>query len=152
MASIFAYSAVQGGKPVSLQKYSGYVTLIVNVASRCSLTSFNMEILNGVQQAYNPRRFTVLAFPCAQFANQEPLSNAEIAQWCKDIGLLFPVFDRVNVKGPSADPLFQMLRAQQGALAWNYTKYLCDRSGVPRRKLEPGCSMDALRQSIECIL
>ncbi|KAG5464139.1 hypothetical protein LSCM1_00319 [Leishmania martiniquensis] len=152
MASIFTYSAVQGGKTISLQQYSGYVTLIVNVASRCSFTPVNIEVLNGVQQAYSSRKFTVLAFPCAQFANQEPLTNAEIAQWCKHIGLLFPVFDRVNVKGPSADPLFQMLRAQQGAPAWNYTKYLCDRGGVSRRRMEPGCSMDVLRQSIEGIL
>ncbi|CAJ1012789.1 putative Glutathione peroxidase [Leishmania naiffi] len=152
MASIFTYSAVQGGKTVSLQRYSGYVTLIVNVASRCSFTSTNVEMLNGVQQAYGPRRFTILAFPCAQFANQEPLNNAEIAQWSENIGLLFPVFDRVNVKNPSAHPLFRMLRAQQGAPMWNYTKYLCDRSGVPRRKLEPGCSIDALRQSIESVL
>ncbi|GET93382.1 glutathione peroxidase, putative [Leishmania tarentolae] len=152
MTSIFSYSAVQNGKTILLQKYSGYATLIVNVASRCSLASVNIEMLNEVQQVYGPRRFTVLAFPCAQFANQEPLSNTEIVQWCEDLGLLFPVFDRVNVKGSSADPLFQMLRAQQGAPMWNYTKYLCDRSGLPLRKLEPGCSMDALRQSIESVL
>ncbi|KAG5490184.1 hypothetical protein JKF63_00303 [Porcisia hertigi] len=152
MASIFTYSAVQGGKTILLQKYSGYVTLLVNTASQCSFTPMNIDMLNRVQETYGPRKFTVLAFPCHQFANQEPLSNAEIAQWSQDLGLLFPVFDRINVKNPSADPLFQLLRAQQGAPMWNYTKYLCDRSGVPCRKLEPGCTMDTLRQSIECVL
>lgn len=152
MESIFNYSAVQGGKTVLLRRYTGYATLIVNVASRCSFTPANIEMLNEVQQAYGSRKFTVLAFPCAQFANQEPLNNAEIAQWREDHGLLFPVFDRINVKGPNADPLFQMLRAQQGAPVWNYTKYLCDRGGVPCRRLEPGCSPDTLRSSIECVL
>ncbi|KAK7196174.1 glutathione peroxidase [Novymonas esmeraldas] len=152
MASIFTCSATQGGQTILLQKYTGYVTLIVNVASRCTFTAANIEMLNSVQQAYGTRKFTVLAFPCAQFANQEPLNNAEIARWGDDLGLLFPIFDRVNVKGPAADPLFQMLRAQQGPVMWNYTKYLCDRNGTPCRKLEPSCSLDTLQQSIERVL
>lgn len=152
MTSIFAYSAAQEGKTILLQRYTGCVTLIVNVASRCSFTTANLEMLNEVQQTYGSRKFTVLGFPCSQFANQEPLSNAEIAQWRQERPVLFPVFDKINVKGPQADPLFQMLRAQQGAPVWNYTKYLCDRGGVPVRKLEPGCSLDTLKRAIECVL
>ncbi|KAL7695931.1 glutathione peroxidase [Lotmaria passim] len=152
MTSIFAYSATQEGRTIFLQKYSGYVTLVVNLASRCSFTPANIATLNEVQQMYASRKFTVLGFPCSQFANQEPLSDCEIAQWKRDMSILFPVFDKINVKGARADPLYQMLRAQQGAPAWNYTKYLCDRNGVPCRKLEPSCSLDSLKQAIESVL
>jgi glutathione peroxidase len=152
MTSVFAYSATQEGKIILLHKYSGYVTLIVNLASRCSFTPVNLEMLNNVQQTYANRRFTVLGFPCSQFANQEPLNNTEIAQWKIDMPVLFPVFDKINVKGAQADPLYHMLRSQQGAPVWNYTKYLCDRNGVPCRRLEPGCSLDSLKQAIECVL
>lgn len=137
MTSVFSYTATQGGMSVALKQYSGYATLIVNTASRCSFTPMNIELLNSVQQTYGSQKFTVLAFPCSQFAGQELPTNAEIQKWREEMGLLFPVFDKVQVKGGNADPLYRMLQSQLGSIRWNYTKFLCTRNGTPQKKTGP---------------
>ncbi len=86
----------------------------------------------------------MLAFPCNQFGNQEPGSNAEIHEFAtSNYGVTFPMFEKVDVNGDDAAPLYQWLReAQPGEgetsdIAWNFTKFLVARDGTVVRRYEP---------------
>ena len=57
------------GTPVDLHDYDDRVTLVVNVASQCGLTP-QYTALEALQDRYGDRGFTVLGFPCNQFAGQ----------------------------------------------------------------------------------
>ena len=84
------------GGTATLSDYSDKVLLIVNVASRCGLTP-QYEQLEKLQRAYADRGFTVLGFPCNQFAGQEPGSIDEILEYCSTTwGVSFPVLDKVK--------------------------------------------------------
>ena len=78
----------------------------------------------------------MLAFPCNQFGNQEPGSNAEIMEFASsNYNANFPMFEKIDVNGDTAAPLYQWLRAEQPGegdtsdVAWNFEKFLVDRSG-----------------------
>lgn len=69
---------------------------------------------------------------CDQFGGQESGSNEDIKRFAKGkYGVTFPLFSKVNVNGPSADPLFDYLKAQKGGedVKWNFTKFLVDKEG-----------------------
>lgn len=146
------------GTPVSLREYAGRVLLIVNAASKCGFTPQYRE-LESLYRAYRDRGFTVLGFPCNQFASQEPGSREEIAQFCAtNYGVTFPMFDKVEVNGPSAHPLFEWLKERApGVLGtkrvkWNFTKFLVDRHGKTVRRFAPTTKPEALRAAIERLL
>lgn len=78
----------------------------------------------------------MLAFPCNQFGNQEPGTNAEILEFAtSNYDANFPMFAKIDVNGDTAAPLYQWLRAGQPGegdtsdVAWNFEKFLVDRSG-----------------------
>src|SRR5258706_14418460 len=87
------------GKDATLGAYKGKVLLIVNVASKCGLTP-QYKALEAVHEKYKDKGFTVLGFPCNQFAGQEPGSNDEIKQFCSSkYSVTFPLFDKIDVNG-----------------------------------------------------
>lgn len=123
------------GLPQSLESYRGKVLLIVNTASKCGFTP-QYEGLQELYEQYHDQGFEILGFPCNQFMNQEPGSAEEIQEFCLvNYGVTFPMFDKVEVNGPDAHPLFVYLKKQApGALGtkaikWNFTKFLIDRDG-----------------------
>ncbi|CBH18665.1 glutathione peroxidase, putative [Trypanosoma equiperdum] len=146
--AIFSHSVLMDGNAVMLSKYAGCVTVLVNTASLCSFTSSNIQHLIHVQQKWASRSFTVLAFPCSQFGNQEPKKRDEICCWVARNGINFPVFDKVNLKGPNTHPLFQMIQSSLGPIRWNYTKVVCNRAGLPCVKLQPGSSLEELERYV----
>lgn len=85
----------------------------------------------------------ILAFPCNQFANQEPGTNAEIKAWAqKKFGVTFDMFSKINVNGNDAIPLYKFLKSRQGGtlgswIKWNYTKFLVDKNGQPVKRYSP---------------
>jgi glutathione peroxidase len=99
--------------------------------------------LQELYTKHSDKGFVVLAFPCNQFGNQEPGTNDQIKQFVKnEFGITFPVFDKLEVNGPNAHPLFLYLRSQlTGVLGtsvkWNFTKFLCDRKGKPIKRYSP---------------
>ncbi|MGH3444027.1 MAG: glutathione peroxidase, partial [Nocardioidaceae bacterium] len=100
------------GTQVSLRDYAGKVLLIVNVASKCGLTP-QYEGLEALYREEKGRGLEVLGFPCNQFLEQEPGTDAEIQEFCTTTyDVTFPVFAKVDVNGPGAAPLFQYLRVQ----------------------------------------
>jgi len=128
------------GKAEKLSTYAGKVVLAVNVASRCGFTPqyAGLEALHG---RYADRGFTVLGFPCNQFFHQEPGSAEQIEEFCRvNFGVTFPLFAKLDVKGPQQHPLYAMLTevaddtGKNGNVAWNFEKFLIDRDGHPVRR------------------
>lgn len=118
------------GEGVDLSVYKDKVLLIVNTASECGFTPQYTD-LQSLYESYSDKGVVVLGFPCNQFGGQEPGSSAEVEAFCSlNFGVTFPIFEKVEVKGENADPLFQYLTEQTGGeIKWNFTKFLVDRQG-----------------------
>jgi glutathione peroxidase len=123
------------GRPVALRDYAGKVMLIVNTASKCGFTP-QYEGLEALYQKYRDRGLVVLGFPCNQFGEQEPGSASDIGSFCqKNYGVSFPMFEKIDVNGTDAHPLYRWLKKNARGLLgserikWNFTKFLLDRQG-----------------------
>lgn len=125
------YRPLAGKTPVNLdQQQGGKVLLIVNTASKCGFTP-QYEGLEALQQRYAERGFAVLGFPSNDFRGQEPGSEEEIQEFCTlTYGVKFPMYEKVQVVGKDATPLYQRLREATGVEpGWNFHKYLVSRDG-----------------------
>ena len=118
------------GSEVDLGSYKGKVILIVNVASACGFTP-QYEGLQDLFERYKDKGLEILAFPCNQFGSQEPGSNDQIKTFCADkYNISFKLFDKVDVIGEHASPLFNYLNEVAGRdIKWNFTKFLFDQNG-----------------------
>jgi glutathione peroxidase len=145
------------GEPTPMSAFRGKALLIVNVASQCGFTP-QYGGLEALQQAYGPRGFSVLAFPCNQFGAQEPGSEAEICDFAaKTYRTTFPIFAKVEVNGPGTDPIWAWLKAEKpglfgGSIKWNFTKFLIDRQGRVVGRFPPSKKPEALKGVIEKLL
>ncbi|HTP78526.1 MAG TPA: glutathione peroxidase [Rhizomicrobium sp.] len=159
MASIYDFTATTlQGKAVSLADYKGKALLIVNTASKCGFT----PQYAGLEKLYEKLRdkgLTILGFPCNQFGQQEPGTNDEIGAFCQlNYGVSFPMFDKVDVNGPRAHPLFDYLKSEQpGVLGtknikWNFTKFLVDKTGNVVERFAPLTKPEAIEAAIEKVL
>ena len=149
--------AADGGL-ATLDTWRGKVLLIVNTASKCGFTP-QYEGLEALHRDLGDRGFEVLAFPCNQFGAQEPGDAAEIANFCSlTYDVTFPVFAKVDVNGPDADPLFDRLKADapgvlgSRAIKWNFTKFLIDREGRAVRRYAPTTKPEDITADIEKLL
>lgn len=126
----FKFPRLQDEASQDLCQYQGKVILIVNTASFCGFTS-QYEDLEKLQSKYSKQGFTVLGFPSNDFGNQEPGSNKEIADFCKNTyDVKFPMFSKTQVSGTKAHPLFKLLSEKSGTTPkWNFYKYLINRKG-----------------------
>jgi glutathione peroxidase len=146
------------GKPVPLKEFDGKVMLIVNTASKCGFTP-QYEGLEALYQKYRDRGLVVLGFPCNQFGAQEPGSAVEIGSFCeKNYGVSFPMFEKIDVNGDTAHPLYQWLKkSARGFLGserikWNFTKFLLDRQGNAVERYAPVKKPQDLAKDIEALL
>ena len=128
------------GKKESLSAYKGKVVLAVNVASKCGFTP-QYGGLEALYEKYGDRGFTILGFPCNQFFHQEPGDASQIEQFCSiNYGVTFPLFAKLDVKGPNQDPLYAELTqtpddgGKAGNVAWNFEKFLIGRDGKVERR------------------
>lgn len=137
-----------------LSAFAGQVVLIANTASKCDLTP-QFDGLEDLYLDYQTQGFTILGFPCNQFANQEPGGPDETAEVCRTMyDTTFPMFGKINVNGKNAHPLYQWLKSEQqgvfgSAIKWNFTKFLVGRNGQSIGRYSPFKSPTALRQDIE---
>jgi glutathione peroxidase len=143
------------GELISLDIYRGQVLLIVNVASRCVFTG-QYAGLQTLYEKYREQGLSVLGFPCNQFANQEPKSNNEIAAYCSvQQRITFPIFEKLDVNGSHAHPLYVYLKDQakgwfsSEAIKWNFTKFLINRDGVVVNRYAPSTPPKRLAFDIE---
>lgn len=174
MSSIHDFEVTAAdGTQVWLGDYAGKVLLIVNVASKCGLTP-QYEGLESLYRQEKQRGLEVLGFPCNQFLEQEPGTDAEIQEFCAtSYDVTFPVFAKVEVNGPGAAPLFEYLRAQApgdfgpqygdfydtiskirpaaGAdeVKWNFTKFLVGRDGRVIKRYEPVVAPDDIETDVQ---
>lgn len=136
------------GRSRSLSELAGKVVLVVNVASQCGLTP-QYSGLEDLQKKYESRGFTVLGFPCNQFAGQEPGAEAEIHAFCSTTyGVTFPLSAKVDVNGEGRDPVYAWLTAQgtapdgAGDIKWNFAKFLVGRDGRVVARYSPMVTPD----------
>lgn len=112
--------------------FAGQVLLIVNTASKCGLTP-QYEGLEALNARFGPQGFAVLGFPSDDFLGQEFGDEDQIREFCTlNYGVRFPMFEKVDVRGREATPLFRELAEATGdAPDWNFHKYLVGRDGQP---------------------
>lgn len=146
------------GIDLPLSKYRGHVLLIVNVASQCGFTA-QYAGLQALYRKYHERGFEVLGFPCDQFGHQEPGNEAEIKKFCSlTYGVNFPMFAKIKVNGPDADPLYTYLKEVRPgvlgleAIKWNFTKFLVGKDGVPIKRYAPVDKPESIEADVEAAL
>jgi glutathione peroxidase len=150
------------GASASLGDYAGKVLLVVNVASKCGLTS-QYAGLEKLQERYSAQGFSVLGFPANDFGAQEPGTEEEIQTFCTtNYGVTFPMFSKIEVTGANRHPLYDELIAQQpeatvkegsgfkekltnygikpaseSDVFWNFEKFLVNRDGAVVARFAP---------------
>ena len=158
------------GNEVSLSDYKGKVLLIVNTATECGFTP-QYEDLQAIYDKFKDRGLVILDFPCNQFGGQAPGEISKIHEFCTSkYNTTFPQFDKVDVNGENASPLFTFLKSKQGFkgfgngeqakfmdemlkkqdpdyasksdIKWNFTKFLIDSKGDVVARFEPTVSMN----------
>lgn len=141
-----------------MSDFKGKVLLIVNTASNCGFTP-QYEGLESLYQQFHAKGFEVLGFPCNQFLGQEPGSDEEIQNFCtKRFQVSFPMFAKVDVNGPEADPLYQYLRKEAKGLMgttkvkWNFTKFLIDQQGNVVKRFATATKPEAMIPDIKGLL
>lgn len=159
MTSIYDFTARDiDGRERALSEFRGKVLLIVNTASQCGFT-YQYKGLEALHREYASRGVEVLGFPSNQFKNQEPGDAEEIKNFCSlTYDVTFPMFAKIDVKGPAQAPLYAYLTSQKKNLLggkdveWNFTKFLIDREGRVRGRFSPLTKPEALKKRIEKLL
>lgn len=145
------------GHPIAMDDYAGKVVLVVNTASHCGFTP-QYAGLESLYKKYSPQGLVVLGFPCNQFGKQEPGSADDIAQTCHiNYGVSFPMFEKIDVNGSSAHPVFRYLKNELpgvlgGRIKWNFTKFLIGRDGKPLKRFAPFTTPEKIEAAIVAAL
>jgi len=169
------------GETIDLNSFKGKVLLIVNTASKCGFTP-QYEGLQKLYEKYNSKGLEILGFPSNQFAEQEPGTNKEVQSFCKiNYGVTFPLFEKTDVRGENAHPLFKYLSEntsfsgfdlnhptgpilsdflnenlpeflEGNSIKWNFTKFLIDKEGNIIKRFEPTSEPSAIAEEIEKLL
>ena len=96
----------------------------------------------------------VLGFPCNQFGKQEPGDADDIARTCHiHYGVSFPIFEKIEVNGAAAHPVFRYLKNELpgvlgGRIKWNFTKFLIGRDGKPLKRFAPITTPEKMEAAI----
>ena len=165
------------GEAKSLNDYRGKVLLLVNTATRCGLTP-QYEQLQAMYAKYREQGLEILDFPCNQFREQAPEGIEEYAQVCKmKFGTEFTIFDKIDVNGDNAHPLYVYLKQQQpedqgnakfqdllirlaslgekregSDIKWNFTKFLISRDGEVVARFAPSVTPEEMEDDIVKLL
>lgn len=169
------------GEQVCLDEYKGKVLLIMNSATKCGFTP-QYDELQDLYEKFADEGFVILDFPCNQFGNQAPGTDAEIASFCDlTYGISFPTFSKIEVNGDNAAPLFKYLVGEKGFagfdpehqltptlekmlsqadpdfknkpdIKWNFTKFLIDRNGNVIERFEPTTDIFTIEDKVRGLL
>jgi glutathione peroxidase len=159
VSNVFDFKAKSlDGKEIDLKQFQGKVLLIVNTASQCGFTPQYKE-LEEVYRQFKDKGVEVLGFPCNQFGRQEPGTAEEIGAFCeRNFGISFPLFDKIDVNGDEAHPLFKYLKSEAPglmgteAIKWNFTKFLIRKDGTVYKRYAPQTAPMELMKDIEKLL
>lgn len=123
------------GVEFDLASLKGKKVLIVNTASKCGFTP-QFKDLEELYKRYKDKNFVIVGFPCNQFGEQDPGSNAEIKEFCtKNYGVTFPMMEKIDVKGTNICEVYSWLtnKDKNGVMSsevkWNFQKYMIDENG-----------------------
>ncbi|PIC47479.1 hypothetical protein B9Z55_006825 [Caenorhabditis nigoni] len=159
MSSVHGFTVKNAkGEDTSLSDYKGKVLVIVNVASQCGLTNSNYNQFKELLDVYKKDGLEVLAFPCNQFGGQEPSCEIDIAAFVADKFKFEPtLFQKIDVNGDNADPLYKFLKQEKGgflvdAIKWNFTKFLVGRDGNVIKRFSPTTEPKDMKKDIEAAL
>ncbi|WP_371975070.1 glutathione peroxidase [Lelliottia nimipressuralis] len=145
------------GQLISMTDYAGKLVLVVNTASHCGFTP-QYAGLEMLYKKYADQGLVVLGFPCNQFGKQEPGGTEEITQTCRiNYGVSFPMFEKVEVNGDAAHPVFRFLKEALpgvlgGRIKWNFTKFLIGRDGKPLKRFAPISTPEKMEAAIVAAL
>ncbi len=145
------------GTDKSFTDYKGKILLVVNVASKCGFTK-QYSGLESLYKKYKDNGVEILAFPCNQFGSQEPGTSEDIKEFCSvNFGVSFQLFEKVDVNGDNAHPLYKYLTKAKGgiitdAIKWNFTKFLIDREGNVVDRFAPQTTPESIEKEIEKLL
>ena len=158
MTRFYEFTATSlDGRPISMAGYAGKVVLVVNTASQCGFTP-QYAGLEALYKKYAEQGLVVLGFPCNQFGKQEPGGADEISKTCHiNYGVSFPMFEKVEVNGSAAHPLFRYLKNELpgvlgGRIKWNFTKFLVGRDGKPLKRFAPMTTPEKMEGAIVAAL
>ena len=180
MKRIYDFKALTGkGAELSFNEFEGKVLMIVNTASKCGFTP-QYDGLEALYQKYKDQGFTIIGFPCDQFAHQEPGTDAEIEEFCRlNHGVTFPLMAKTEVNGPNAEPVFEFLKAKapdeeyvgvkakvtakmlkglsksmekDSDIRWNFTKFLVSRNGSVIKRYAPTTAPEDIEKDIREML
>lgn len=178
MSELYRFTLnIADGTPRSLADYQGKVLLIVNTATHCGLTPQYTQ-LQDLYAKYREKGLEILDFPCNQFREQAPENGTEYAQVCQmKFGTQFTIFDKIEVNGANAHPLYVYLKQQQpedksnqafkdllirlaslgekregSDIKWNFTKFLVNRSGEVVARFAPSTAPNDIAIDIERLL
>lgn len=128
------------GTVIQTQQFKGKVVLVVNTATKCGLAPQFNE-LEKLFQKYKDKNFTIIGFPCNQFANQEPETNESMTETCKlNYGVTFLLSEKIFVNGDKEHPIFSFLKKNTKSglfgkkIKWNFTKFLISAEGNPIKR------------------
>jgi glutathione peroxidase len=146
------------GSPENLQDYAGKTLLIVNVASNCGFTSQYRDLQN-LYTANQAKGLEILGFPCNQFGAQEPGSAEQIQSFCStNYGVTFPMFEKIDVNGDNAHPLYVYLKDQAPGILgttgikWNFTKFVVSKDGHSVTRLASADGASKMEEAIKQLL
>ncbi len=180
MERIYDFKALTGkGAELSFNEFEGKVLMIVNTASKCGFTP-QYDGLEALYQKYKEQGFTIVGFPCDQFAHQEPGTDAEIEEFCRvNHGVTFQLMKKIDVNGAQAHPIFEYLKSQapteeykglkakaaqklfksisksvekESDIKWNFTKFVISRDGTVIKRFAPTTTPEQMEKDIQALL
>ena len=180
MNTIYDFKALTGkGAELDFKEFEGKVLMIVNTASKCGFTP-QYDGLEALYQKYKEQGFTIVGFPCDQFAHQEPGSDAEIEEFCRlNHGVTFQLMKKTDVNGADAHPIFEYLKTQapteeyiglkanaasklfktisksvekESDIKWNFTKFLIGRDGKVVKRFAPTTTPEEMENDIKALI
>ncbi len=159
MSTAYDFSAkTLDGQDQPLADYKGKAMLVVNTASKCGFTP-QYTGLEKLWEAYKDQGLVVLGFPCDQFGHQEPGDADEIRNFCSlNYDVSFPLFEKVEVNGGAAHPLWKWLKKEKPGLLgmesvkWNFTKFLIDKNGRVVKRYAPTDTPEKIEKDLASVL
>ena len=145
------------GQEIQMENFKGKVILIVNTASKCGLVD-QLSELEELNKKYRKDGLEILGFPCNQFGNQEKGTNEEIQEFCSlNYGVTFNMFEKIDVNGENAHPLYKFLKNEKTGLIgkdikWNFTKFLIDSNGEVIKRYAPIVNPIKIEEDIKKLL
>ncbi|KAI7797769.1 putative glutathione peroxidase 8, partial [Triplophysa rosa] len=142
------------GRTMSLEKYRGKVSLVVNVASGSELTEQNYGSLQELHRELGTSHFNVLAFPCSQYGDTESGTSREIEAFARsNYGVTFPIFSKIKIMGSEAEPAFKFITdSVQRIPKWNFWKFLVNPEGQVVHFWKPEEPIEEIRKEARVLV